>query len=67
MALLTEVLVVSGVAMMGTIAVAVVLGGLLVSVIFTHVVGNRSLAQAREAMEEEQPDKLPEQWSQRPC
>ena len=50
-----------GVALMGTIAGAVVIGGILVSVVFTHVVGNRILAQAREAMDQEDPDKLPEQ------
>jgi hypothetical protein len=50
-----------GVMMMGSIAAAVVVAGLLLSIIFTRVVGNRILAQAREAMEQQDPDALPEQ------
>ena len=50
-----------GAAMMGTIAGGVVIAGLLVSVVFTRVIGNRILEQARQAMEQEDPDALPEQ------
>ena len=48
-------------AMMGTIAGGVVLAGLVTSVVFTRVVGNRVREQARRAMEQEDPDALPEQ------
>lgn len=48
-------------AMMGTIAGGVVLAGLVTSVVFTRVVGNRIREQARRAMEQEDPDALPEQ------
>jgi len=50
-----------GLAMMGTIAGGVVIAGLLISVIFTRVWGNRILEQARQAMEQQDPDALPEQ------
>lgn len=48
-------------AMMGTIAGGVVLAGLVTSVVFTRVVGNRVREQARRAKEQEDPDALPEQ------
>ena len=48
-------------AMIGTIAVGVVIAGLLISVVFTRVIGNRILKQARQAMEQQDPDALPEQ------
>ena len=48
-------------AMMGTIAGGVVLAGLVTSVVFTRVVGNRVREQARRAMEQQDPDALPEQ------
>ena len=47
--------------MVGTIAGAVVLAGLASSLAFTHVVGNRIRVQARQAMEQQDPDALPEQ------
>jgi hypothetical protein len=50
-----------GLAMMGLIAGCVVLVGLVISVIFTRVVGNRIRDQARRAMEQQDPDALPEQ------
>jgi hypothetical protein len=50
-----------GVAMMGSIAGGVVLAGLVISVVFTRVVGNRTREQARRGMEHEDPDALPEQ------
>ena len=50
-----------GLAMMGTIAGGVVIAGLLISVVFTRVIGNRILEQARQAMEQQDPDALPEQ------
>ncbi len=50
-----------GVALMGTIAVAVVLAGLVTSVVFTRVVGSRVHEQARRAQEQDDPDALPEQ------
>lgn len=50
-----------GLAMMGTIAGAVVIAGLLTSIVFTRVVGNRILEQARQAKEQQDPDALPEQ------
>lgn len=49
------------VAMMGTIAGGVVLAGLLASVVFTRVVGNRIREQTRRAEERQDPDALPEQ------
>jgi hypothetical protein len=48
-------------AMMGTIAVGVVMAGLVTSLVFTRVVGNRIRGQARRAMEQQDPDALPEQ------
>ena len=47
--------------MVGTIAAGVVLAGLVTSLAFTHVVGNRIREQARRAMEQQDPDALPEQ------
>jgi hypothetical protein len=48
-------------ALMATIAVGVVLAGLLTSVVFTRVVGGRVRDQARRAKEQDDPDALPEQ------
>ena len=48
-------------AMMGTIAGGVVLAGIMTSVVFTRVIGNRVREQARRAMEQQDPDALPEQ------
>jgi hypothetical protein len=50
-----------GKVMMGTIAGGVVMTGLVASVVFTRVVGNRIREQARRAMERQDPDALPEQ------
>lgn len=50
-----------GVALMGTIAVAVVAAGIGVSLAFTKVVGGRIRDQAREAKAQDDPDALPEQ------
>lgn len=50
-----------GLAMMGSIAGGVVMAGLVISVVFTRVVGNRIRDQARRAMEQQDPDALPEQ------
>ena len=50
-----------GVVQMGSIAVAVVLAGLLTSVVFTRVVGSRVRDTAREAKSQEDPEALPEQ------
>lgn len=50
-----------GLAMMGFIAGAVVFAGLVGSVAFTRVVGNRIREQARQAREQQDPDALPEQ------
>lgn len=50
-----------GVATMGLIAGGVVTAGLVVSVVFTRVVGNRIREQARKAEEDQDPDALPEQ------
>ncbi len=50
-----------GMALMGTIAGGVVIAGLVSSVVFTRVVGNRIREQARRAMEHQDPDALPEQ------
>ena len=47
--------------MVGTVAAGVVLAGLVTSLAFTHVVGNRIRVQARQAMEQQDPDALPEQ------
>ena len=50
-----------GLAMMGLIAGGVVMAGLIISVVFTRVVGNRIRDQARRAMVQQDPDALPEQ------
>ncbi len=50
-----------GLAMMASIAAGVVIAGLLVSVAFTRVVGNRIREQTLRASQEEDPDALPEQ------
>jgi hypothetical protein len=50
-----------GLAMMGLVAGGVVMAGLAISVVFTRVVGNRIRDQARRAMEQQDPDALPEQ------
>ena len=50
-----------GLAMMGPIAVGVVVVGFVISVAFTRVVGARIHAQARKASEQEDPNVLPEQ------
>ena len=47
--------------LMGAIAVAVVVAGLVTSVVFTKVVGGRVREQAREAKKHENTDALPEQ------
>jgi hypothetical protein len=50
-----------GLVMMGTIAGGVVMVGLVASVVFTRVVGNRIRGQARRGLEQQDPDALPEQ------
>ena len=50
-----------GVALMGTIGAAVVIGGIVTSLVFTRVVGGKVRDQAREAQRQEDPDALPEQ------
>lgn len=50
-----------GWAMMGAIAGGVAIAGLLLSVVFVRVVGNRIRAQARQAQQQKDPDALPEQ------
>ncbi len=50
-----------GAGTMGAIAVATVLVGLVISVIFTKVAGARFRDQARQARAEDDPDALPEQ------
>ena len=50
-----------GLALMGTIAGGVVIAGLLISMVFTRVVGNRIREQAGTAMEQQDPHALPEQ------
>ena len=50
-----------GLDLMGPIAGGVVAAGFAVSIIFTRVVGTRIREQARRAMEEQDPDALPEQ------
>jgi len=50
-----------GLVMMGTIAGGVVVAGLVTSVVVTRVFGNRIREQARRAMEQQDPDALPEQ------
>ena len=50
-----------GPAMMGLTAVGVVMAGLIISVVFTRVVGSRIREQDRQAQEHRDPDALPEQ------
>jgi hypothetical protein len=50
-----------GLAMMGLITGGVVMAGLVISVVFTRVVGHQIRDQARRAMEQSEPDALPEQ------
>ena len=50
-----------GTATMGTIAVGVVMTGLVIGVVFTRVMSSRIREQARRAMEQQDPDALPEQ------
>ena len=50
-----------GFATMGLIASAVIIAGLVVSVVFTRVVGARIREQARRAQENNDPNALPEQ------
>ena len=50
-----------GLAMMASVAGGVVVTSLVISVVFTRVVGNRIHAQARRAEEQDDPDVLPEQ------
>jgi hypothetical protein len=50
-----------GPVMMGLTAVGVVMAGLIISVVFTKVVGSRIREQARRAEEQQDPDALPEQ------
>ena len=50
-----------GLVPMALLAAGVVIGGLLISVATTRVVGSRILAKARRAEREEDPDVLPEQ------
>ncbi len=50
-----------GLVLMGTIAVGVVVAGLVTSAVFTRVAGNQFSEQARRAEAQEDPDALPEQ------
>jgi hypothetical protein len=50
-----------GLVMVGAIAAGVVIAGVVTSLAFTHVVGSRIREQARHAMEQQDPDALPEQ------
>ncbi len=50
-----------GQALMGAIAVGMVMAGLVASVVFTRIVGSRFHEQARQASEREDPEVLPEQ------
>ena len=50
-----------GLGTMVPVAAGVLIAGLLISVIFTNVVGNRIRKQARRASEQQDPDLLPEQ------
>ena len=50
-----------GVALMGTIAGGVVIAGLVSSVVFIRVAGNRLRERTREASEQQDPNVLPEQ------
>jgi hypothetical protein len=47
--------------LMGLTAGGVVLAGLIISIVFTRVIGQRIRAQTRKAMEQHDPDALPEQ------
>jgi hypothetical protein len=47
--------------LMGLTAGGVVLAGFTISIVFTRVIGRRIRAQARKAMEQHEPDALPEQ------
>ncbi len=47
--------------LMASIAVGVVLAGLVTSVVFTRVVGHRVRVQAEQAKQQDDPDALPEQ------
>ena len=48
-------------ALMSVVAVSAVVGGIVVSVVFTKVAGTRIREQAREAAQRQDPDALPEQ------
>jgi hypothetical protein len=50
-----------GLALLGAIAVGMVITGLVTSVVFTRIAGSRLREQARRASEREDPDTLPEQ------
>jgi hypothetical protein len=50
-----------GLVVVGAIAAGVVIAGVVTSLAFTHVVGSRIREQARQAMEQQDPDALPEQ------
>ena len=50
-----------GTALMGAIAVGVVMAGLVTSLLFTRYAGRQFRDQARKASERDDPDKLPEQ------
>jgi len=50
-----------GLVMVGAIAAGVVIAGVVTSLAFTHVIGSRIREQARQAMEQQDPDALPEQ------
>ena len=50
-----------GLVMMGAIAGAAVISGLVTSLVFTRVAGSRIREQARRASEQQDPDVLPEQ------
>ena len=50
-----------GLALMASIAGGVVVAGLILSIVFTRVVGTRIRTQARRAKEQQDPDALPEQ------
>ena len=47
--------------LMASIAVGVVLAGLVTSIVFTRVVGHRVRVQAQQAKQQDDPDALPEQ------
>ncbi len=50
-----------GVALMGAVAACVVVGGLVISMVFTRVIGSRVNTQARHAEAKQDPEALPEQ------